>query len=173
MDAPRLAALIEQLEPDGLGEIGVGRSLRLVDDACLAWGRGGEPDVLLADLPAAARANPQRWLLDHAATLIADYYRIHPLTRAGFDRQVRGLFAQHGAEAFTAAPGRAADFTLFVDEGSVVAEAQHDPRHRYGVYCELGSPLSREIAAQRAHGWLESGEAYETYLGMNVCRYNC
>lgn len=173
MDALRLGQLALQLDPAALSRLGSGCVLRLVDDELLAWGRGGEADVLLAALPAEAVADPSAWLQRHAEQLLADYYRTHPLSRAGFERQVRALYARHGADAFAAAPGHRPQFTLFVDDGKVVAEPRHGARHRYGAYCELAAAASTASAARSAEIWLDNGEAYATYLGMNVCRYNC
>jgi hypothetical protein len=62
---------------------------------------------------------------------------------------------------------------LFVDGGEVIAECADSPRHRYGVFCELESTLSEHAIEEQVRQWLERGEAYEDYLGMNVCRYNC
>lgn len=173
MDAARLRRLVLELDPAALPRLGPGCVLRLADDERLAWGRGGETDVLLDMLPAEAAADPSAWLQRHAEQLLADYYRTHPLTRAGFERQVRALFARHGADAFAAAPGHRPVFTLFVDQGTVVAEPRQGVRHRYGAYCELPAASAAAEAARGAETWLNSGEAYEAYLGMNVCRYNC
>jgi hypothetical protein len=41
------------------------------------------------------------------------------------------------------------------------------------VFLELEQPLPDADIDPKIRKWLEQGEAYEDYLGMNVCRYNC
>ena len=145
-------------------------ALRLVDDGALAWGTGSEPDVLVGTWSNAGQ-DRVAWLAANAEELLAAYYRTHPLTRAGFDRQARELLQRHGASAFAGIAGELPERSLFVDVGSVVAEPRGAPRHRYGVYCALDRrPGDVDLAVRR---WLDRGEAYDGYLGMNVCRYNC
>ncbi len=149
------------------------QALRLVDDERLEWGRGDEPDVIVRELPERAPQAPGEWLIGQVENLLAEFYRTHALSRTGFDRQARALFAEHGSQAFAAPPGRMPCFTLFVDGGSVVAEPEHSPRHRCGAYCELPAPLGADAASAKVDSWLASGEADTSYLGMNACRYNC
>ena len=149
------------------------RALRLVDGERLDWGSGDEPDVIVREFPEKAHQAPGEWLNGQAENLLADFDRTHPVSRTGFDRQARALFTEHGSQAFAAPPGRMPCFTLFVDSGSVVAEPEHSPRHRYGAYCELPAPLDPDAASAKVESWLASGEAYASYLGMNVRRYNC
>lgn len=172
MDAQDFVTLVDGLAADA-GVDTDWRPLRLVEDSYLAWGEGGEPDLIVATLPTDAGASPFDWLRDNAADLIAGYYRTHPLTERGFNDQVRGLVACHGAPAVAAPAGRRPPRTLFVDAGSVLALSVEDPRHAYGSYCELpGGRGAEDVEAQVAR-WIESGEAYAGYLAMNVCRYNC
>ncbi len=173
VDGARLRQLLLALDPAELRRLGAGHVLRLVDDERLDWGSGGEADTLLDALPPEASADPVAWLQGHVAELIAAYYRTHPLTRRGFDRQVQALFARHGADAFAAPAGARPRFTLFVDGGTVVAEPRSAVRHRYGAHCELPASLPAVNAARQAQVWLDNGAAYDDYLGMNVCRYNC
>ena len=95
------------------------------------------------------------------------------LSLSEFNQQVEALFERHGAAAFAALTGRCPQYTLFVDDDRVVAESVDSPRHRYGAFCELEEPLSGAGLEAYVRQWLASGEAYELYLGMNVCRYNC
>ena len=95
------------------------------------------------------------------------------LSRSDFDRQVEALFGQHGARAFAALEGQYPERTLFVEGEQVVAESADSPRHRYGTFCELEEPLSGAALEAHVRQWLASGDAYELYIGMNVCRYNC
>lgn len=96
-----------------------------------------------------------------------------PLTQESFNQQVQQLFAQHGANTFAAVAGEYPLYTLFVDGDTVVAESNDSPRHRYGSFCELTTPLAGEELTAHIIDWLEQGEAYNLYLSMNVCRYNC
>ena len=95
------------------------------------------------------------------------------LSRSEFDRQLEALFRQHGATAFAALGEQYPERTLFFERDRVVAESADSPRHRYGAFCELEEPLSGAALEAHVRQWLASGDAYELYLGMNVCRYNC
>ena len=95
------------------------------------------------------------------------------LSQSDFNQQVEQLFALHGAAAFAAPSGHYPQYTLFVEEETVVAESASSPRHRYGVFCELDQPLAGAALEKHVRQWLSSGEAYALYLSMNVCRYNC
>lgn len=95
------------------------------------------------------------------------------LSQSNFNQQVAQLFALHGSAAFAAPSGHYPQYTLFVEEETVVAESASSPRHRYGAFCELNKPLTGAALEKQVQQWLESGEAYELYIGMNVCRYDC
>lgn len=95
------------------------------------------------------------------------------LKQSYFNQQVEQLFALHGVAAFAAPSGHYPQFTLFVEEETVVAESASSPRHRYGAFCELDKPLTGAELEKHVRQWLNSGEAYALYLSMNVCRYNC
>ncbi|MCB1787178.1 MAG: hypothetical protein H6953_09220 [Chromatiaceae bacterium] len=172
MDAAGFITLVDRLEASDWRAVGW-RPLRLIDDARLEWGSGREPDLVVAELPDEAVAAPFDWIRAHAGPLLADFYRTRPLTQRGFNRQVEALIAEYGAEAFAARPGSLPPRTLFVDDGVVLAETSGDARHRYGAYCELPSGTPAAAVADRVGHWLASGEAYATYLSMNVCRYRC
>ncbi|MEW8579691.1 MAG: hypothetical protein AB2591_05085 [Candidatus Thiodiazotropha sp.] len=96
-----------------------------------------------------------------------------PPTVTEFYGQVTGLIAELGAAAFCASPGGLPQFTLFVDGNRVIAEPRNAPRHPYGVYCTLSEGLTEEQLTEHLHKWLNSGEAYQQFLSMNLCRYNC
>ena len=170
MDPDTFRRLLAQLD---LAALTGRRPLRLEADQRLAWGDGGEPDVIVGDWPEGTAQQLADWLQAEAGQLLADYYRLHPLTREGFDHQAQVLFAHHGAGSFAAPPGEWPAFTLFVDGGCLVAEPRAAARHRYGAYCELPRAMDPGAVGDRVRTWLASGEAYERYLGMNVCRYNC
>lgn len=95
------------------------------------------------------------------------------LSRDDFDAQVAELIGQHGAEAFAGLWNQPPALTLFVEGQTVVAESADSPRHRYGAFCELDEPLTGAALTEWVQRWLHSGEAYELYVGMNVCRYHC
>jgi hypothetical protein len=44
------------------------------------------------------------------------------------------------------------------------------PRYPYGFYCQVRDGLSDSQMAERLDSWLKSGEAYQEFLAMNVCR---
>jgi hypothetical protein len=96
-----------------------------------------------------------------------------PPSLTDFNTQAMRLIEQHGAAAFCAATDRHPDFTLFVDDNQVVAEPRNAPRHPYGIYCRLNSGCSEDDISERVNEWLTTGEAYQEFLAMNVCRYNC
>lgn len=97
----------------------------------------------------------------------------NPPDLAEFNTQVASLIEQLGAAAFCAPPGLSAEYSLFVEGDQVIAEPRGAPRHPYGVHCEISAGLSDSQIVDRFNKWLETGEAYEEFLGMNVCRYNC
>lgn len=90
-----------------------------------------------------------------------------------FNTQVARLVKQLGASAFCALPGQLPEYTLFVEDGQVIAEPKYAPRHPYGVHCEISREMSEDQAADYVYRWLSTGAAYQEFLGMNVCRYNC
>ena len=90
-----------------------------------------------------------------------------------FNAQAALLIEQLGAAAFCALPGQMSDYTLFVEGSNVIAESRGAPRHPYGVSCEINAGLSDDQLSELVTEWLDSGEAYQAFLGMNVCRYNC
>ena len=167
--------LLEQLEETAWQTLTEGQALLLVDDRYLKTGSATAPNVVVP--PAGSAVTDMVGLrsdtLARVEELLYAYYRTHPLTRAGFDHQAAALIEYHGAGAFAAPAGRLPQRTLFVDAGELVAEAADNPRHRYGAYCELSGPAADDRVEESVKRWLDSGEAHERYLEMNVCRYNC
>ena len=175
MDAARLKILLGQLNTAALGVVLKGQALLLVDDASLALGDPEAPNVLVH--PEAFSANDveqlRQVLLENSEELIEGYYRTHPLSWVGFDRQVKALCETQGYETFAALPDARPAKSLFVDQGSVIAEGQDSPRFPYGTYCELPAATGPDEIKQAVERWIGSGQAYDSYLGMDVCRYNC
>jgi hypothetical protein len=96
-----------------------------------------------------------------------------PPTPSEFNAQVASLVEELGPAAFCAAPGQRPEYTLFVEDKQVVAEPRNAPRYPYGLYCEIRTGLSDDQIADYLNKWLTTGGAYEEFLGMNVCRFNC
>ncbi|KAG1707683.1 UPF0061 protein [Nymphon striatum] len=157
-----------------------GDSLIVKDDAELLIGASSVPNTVLpnsllqgSDFSFTNASELKRQVLDNADSILDNYYRTHPLSLIGFNQQVEGLLNKHGATEFCAPFGKTSNQTLFVDGGEVVAESSESPRHPYGVFFEMDKPMSAEAMQNAAYKWLSSGEAYDRYIGMNVCRYNC
>ena len=151
-------------------ELTTERALLLVDDARFEAGPAKQPNaVVLADTDGDLREH----CLANAEQLYQAYYRTHPLTRTGFERQAAALFEHYGPQCFVAPEGQIAERTLFVDGGEVIAPSRENPVHSYGACLEVPARALPRSAADEAWQWLRSGKAYETYLSMNVCRYNC
>lgn len=96
-----------------------------------------------------------------------------PPSLTDFNTQVEALIADYGAAAFCAPEDQTPEFSLFVEDLQVIAEPRNAPRHPYGIYCRVKSGSTEQAMAQRLDSWLKSGEAYQEFLAMNVCRYNC
>ena len=175
MNESRFRQLLEQLEESVWQALADGQALLLVDDRYLQPGPVTAPNAIVtpAESPTMDLVGLRRNTLAQVEELLYAYYRTHPLTRVGFDHQVEALIEHHGAMAFAAPPGRLPQRTLFVDGGELLAEGPDSPRHRYGAYCELSGPVADDRVEESVRRWLDSGEAHERYLGMNVCRYNC
>ena len=97
----------------------------------------------------------------------------NPPDISDFNQQVANLVSQFGATAFCALPGQSPEHALFMDADQVIAISGEDPRFPYGFFCEINNGLTNAQVTERLQHWLESGEAYEEFVGMNVCRYNC
>ena len=175
MNETLLIDLLDQLRDSSLLTVQKGQALLLVDDASLSIGNPDSPNVLVAsgDYDAPDAVGLRRLLKTNAGKIIDAYYQSHPLSWIGFDRQVKDLCEQHGYLMFAATPGQRAEKTLFVEQGTVIALDREDPRHSYGVFCEVTKLVNQEDIKPGVEHWIESGQAYDGYLSMNVCRYNC
>ena len=96
-----------------------------------------------------------------------------PPSPTEFNDQVIALIKQYGESAFCSSSGQLPDFTLFVEDQTVIAEPRNAPRHPYGLFCTINPQSSETQVNEHIHKWLESGEAYKEFMVMNVCRYNC
>ena len=172
MNETLLIVLLDQLSDSSLSAIQKGQALLLVDDASLSIGSPDSPNVLVAadDYDAPNAVELRQALKDNASKVIESYYQSHPLSWTGFDRQVKNLCEQHGYAAFTATPGQRAEKTLFVEQGTVIALDSEDPEHAKGVFCELVKPLNNEDIKPVVEQWIDSGQAYDAYLSMDVRR---
>lgn len=174
MDEQQFHAQLRALPDEAWQRVAAGEALMMVDDEALKVGPADASEAIIA-----GGSGEQDWeslkaeSLADARALLANYYLSHPLSRAGFDRQAQQLLAEHGAIAFAAPPQKLPARTLFVEEGRVIAETAESPRHRYGAYCEIQPALPAAQIEAAVKKWLEQGEAYERYMSMNVCRYNC
>jgi hypothetical protein len=175
MNSTEFTRLLEQLSNNDWQRIIGGDSLLIVNDLHLETGPAQAPNAVLR-APEQGQTDGgrlKRESIEQASALLTNYYLTHPLTLTGFNHQVESLIDKLSAAAFAAPPGEFPQYTLFVDEGEVVAEPSGSPRHRYGVYCELSKPLTESALQETVRKWLNRGEAHERYLSMNVCRYNC
>ena len=175
MDKAAFVRLLEKLDEKAWSSVVDGQAILLVDDVRLETGPDQSANAIIraAENGADTAAALKQRSLHEAAELLYNYYLTHPLTLAGFNFQVEALFARHGAEAFAAPIGKLPRYTLFVEGGEVMAEAADSPRFRYGAFCELGHSVPADAVADHVLKWLQAGDAYDNYLGMNVCRYNC
>lgn len=166
---------LKQLSESDWYAIYSGQGLIMINDSHLEIGSPDLPGVILA-----ARfftANDPDTFKQHAmaaaSELYTNYYRTHPLTLYGFNDQLYRLVQQFSPESFCAPTGQRSDKTLFVEDGELIAMGKADPRHAYGVFCELPHSIKPAAIVNHFSHWIEQGEAYERYLSMNVCRYNC
>ncbi len=165
--------LLQEVNDEAWQALAAGANLLMIDDTYLEISTSSARNIILRGDELADVENPQQWLVDHAVELLEKYYRTTPLSRKGFDAQVARLIKQYGASSFVAVFGRLPRYSLFVEYGVVVAESADSPRHRYGVFCELDQSVPEPEAVMLVRNWLEQGEAYNRYISMNVCRYNC
>ena len=148
----------------------------MVDDLVLETGDLSDPRVIIkasASEDISSVDEFKQHILDNTAKVLSNYYWIHPLTLAGFNHQVKALIGQKGVGNFAAISGKMPGYTLFVDGGEVVAETPDSPRFRYGAFLEFERTVANELIESTVKKWVERGDAYELYLNMNVCRYNC
>lgn len=170
--------LLQQLTEEHKNALISGKALCLELDLkllpCVENGKGPKQVIIPAFKEGEAPEDIQQFLLDEAEQLHHNYYRNYSLTQPGFNRLLSALFEEHGMHKFAAAPGEAAELTFFGEPGVLkVADAQH-PRYRYSTYCELTvSGLSDAQIEQEVRHWLNSTAAYQQFLSMNVCSYQC
>ncbi|MCP5141765.1 MAG: hypothetical protein H6926_08695 [Chromatiales bacterium] len=173
MTPDRFHTLLEALSDADWQAVVDGRRVLIVDDQMLAIGPADAANAVIQAGGQADATALRAESLAEAEDLLGNYYRTHPLTEAGFTSQARRLIDQHGAENFAGPFGPPPPRTLFVDGGELLALDRNDPRHRYGAYCEIDAPMAAEAKTRQVRNWVEKGEAYARYIGMNACRYNC
>ncbi len=176
MNTDIFLALLNQLNDDDWQSVMDGNGLLLVDDQALTVGASTAHNVIVhsADYSANDLSSIKKNIVSDAEQILTQYYLQHPLSESGFNRQVDYYIKKHGANAFAARYGEIPQCTLFVEGGEVVVETSESPRYRYGVYCEIDqAALTAGTVEQKVSQWLANGEAYQQYLAMNVCRYNC
>ena len=168
-------SLLEKLDDATWQAVIEGQALLLVDDVQLVSGDAQSANAIIraSENMADSKDLLRQKSLEEAGEILANYYLTHPLTLHGFNLQAKQLLEKYGMAAFAAAIGELPEYTLFVEGGEVVAEPATSPRHRYGVFCELGHSVPLSAVDEQVKKWLDQGEAHERYLGMNVCRYNC
>lgn len=175
MNVSQFKSLLEGLDEHSWQALLQGQSLIVIDDESLALeGRLHEKAIVPPQLDKVMEPSSLReFVLLHADEYLNEYYRLNPLSPKGFNRQVQTLVEQYGADAFAAEYPDVPQRTLFVEVGDVIAEDSSSPRHRYGAYCELEQPLSGKQLEAFVQQWIDSNQAYERYISMNVCRYSC
>ena len=175
MNEQQFVSLLSGLEDSQWRSVLEGQAILMVNDLELELGDDGSANAIISASQDGSDTivSLKEGSLRDAAELLQNYYLTHPLTLKGFNCQVEQLLEKHGARAFAAPIGQLPQFTLFVEGGEVLAEPSGSPRHRYGAFCELGHSVEDSAINARVSQWLETGEAHERYLGMNVCRYNC
>lgn len=175
MDVGTFTQELEGLSDTDWLRVASGEAVLMVDDRALVVGPAEGPYAVVGapDGTPVGPAALKRECLKAAGRLLTHYYLNHPLSLAGFNRQLRQLLDTHGAAAFAAAHGRLPRLTLFADDGRLVAESAASPRHRYGAFCELERPLDDQRLVKYVEDWVLHGGAYQRYLAMNLCRCNC
>lgn len=166
---------LKQLSESDWNAIFSGQGLLMVNDQFLEVGSSELPNVILSTQFFSANDQDafKQHTMETADQLYSNYYRTHPLTVYGFNDQFYRLIQKFSPNVFCASAGQRAEKTLFVEGGELMALGRADPRYAYGVFCELPHSIkSSGIVTYFSH-WIEQGDAYEAYLSMNVCRYNC
>jgi hypothetical protein len=171
----QLIELFQSLDDSHWLAILTDQALLMQNDMELVIGPDDAPNVLLAasDFHSKQPEQMKQEVINNAEAILASYYLSHPLTLTGFNDQVYRLVKQYSIAAFCAEEGHRAERTLFIEAGEVLALSKEDLRHAYGVFFEFSGPLTGIALENHFSQWIEQGEAYERYLSMNVCRYNC
>lgn len=173
MRSGEFEALLKALPDEQWQALVDGQMLALHEDARLELSRGGDEYTIVKAREEEDAEELRERVIGHAREILEDFYRTHPLSREAFDRQAGLLVSQYGEQAFAAPEGRLPERSFFVDGGELKAEPRESPRQRYGAWCETGKPQEGAALKERVNDWINKGEAYEAYRGMNVCRYNC
>lgn len=175
MNTSLLVTLLDTLSTADWQTLLSGGKLHIINDHALQVSMDDTAHIMIqgADFDVTTVAELKQQIIERADSLLADYYSTYPLSEKGFNRQVQALVKQHGCHAFVALAGRHSELSLFVDYGEVIDVSVFSPKHPYGVFMVLDEPLPKEKISSVFNQWLLSGEAYQQYLGMNVCRYQC
>ena len=175
MNTQQLLERLEQLDDATWQQLLAGKALSLVDDDRLELAEATQRNLIVPaqDDSGLGVSTLRTQTLCQAAELLEEYYLRNPLSLNAFNQQARALIEQYGAAAFTAEYGQLPERSLFVEVGDVLAETAESPRHRYGAFCELEEPMSGQALEEHVAAWLDSQEAYEKYISMNICRYSC
>jgi len=165
--------LIKQLSTPQWQSIVDGNNINMVNDQHLVINAEDSNSIVMNNnIPATELHDVEAYVIENASELLHQYYLSHPLSQASFNKQVETLIRKFGIDKFIASDEQPSELTLFVEGNEVIAENVDSPRHPYGVYFTANENNNDDFK-KLAMSWLDSGEAYETYLGMNVCRYNC
>ncbi|MET0081161.1 MAG: hypothetical protein ABW119_22130, partial [Candidatus Thiodiazotropha lotti] len=62
---------------------------------------------------------------------------------------------------------------LFGSAITLFSSTKSEPRHPYGIHCEIRGGETESQIDEVLQNWLDSGEAYEAFISTNVCRFNC
>ena len=166
---------LKQLSDSDWHAIFSGQGLLMINDSHLEIGSPDLTNVIVAERFFTAKDDEafKQHAINISRELYTNYYRTHPLTLYGFNHQFYRMLEKFSPEDFCASAGQRAEKTLFVEDGELIAMGESDPRHAYGVCCELPESIKPSTIVNYLSHWIEQGEAYEAYLSMNICRYNC
>jgi len=175
MNDKRFKQILEELTDADWQSVVDGMNVLINEDRELLIGVSGSAHSIItgSDYSLTDFTNLKSQVLKESDEILNNYYRLNPLTKAGFNQQAAKLIEEFGFEAFCAHQGKVANRTFFVEGGELVAQTPENPRHRYGVYFEVGQQVPKETLKKHFDLWISRGEAYSAYVGMNVCRYNC
>ncbi|WP_024851892.1 hypothetical protein [Hydrogenovibrio kuenenii] len=112
------------------------------------------------------------YLLKNAESLIETYYQFNPISKECFNRELQGLFNEHGQDVFVCLRGKTPQKVIFVDDGQLIVEDETSPRFKYGIYLQIEDDSSAMVKINKAKNWLLSGTAYGDYISTNVCRFS-
>ncbi|MBD3821173.1 MAG: hypothetical protein IE914_02750 [Thiotrichales bacterium] len=114
----------------------------------------------------------KNYLLENAESLIETYYQFNPVSKERFNRELQGLFNEHGQDAFVCKQGKTPQKVIFVEQGNLIVEDESSPRFKYGIYLQVEDDSSSMVKINKAKNWLQSGSAYGDYISTNVCRFS-